>query len=452
MFEQFTSLGISEPLAQALAAQQITQPTSIQQEAIPVILSGKDVIARSETGSGKTLAYLLPVFEKIDPAVRGTQALILTPTHELAVQVHRQAELLQKNGARDVSSALIIGAANITRQIERLKGKPQIVIGSAGRILDLIHRKKIQAHLVRTIVLDEGDRLLDDLNREVVEAVIHTTLRDRQLLLFSASVGAETQKHAQALMKEDAQKLFIQTAAMPAQLEHCYILTQQREKILELRKILAGEKPKKAIVFLNNPTNIEVTVDKLNYHGIEAAGIYGMAHKTDRKQALEQFRKGMVQVLVASDIGARGLDIPEVTHVINLDIPEDPTFYLHRAGRCGRQGKTGMVLSLATPSERRWIHRLERALEITIHQKEMSHGKLVDSTRTKSDLSAAKKKDRKDSADSSQNLLEKQTAKREKKRDVVKQKPAKQEEKGFFARKAERLAQKEENRRKSQKK
>ena len=148
-----------------------------------------------------------------------------------------------------------------------------------------------------------------------------------------------------------------------------------------LRKVLAGEKPKKAMVFLNNPENIEVTVDKLNYHGIKAAGIYGQVGKLDRKTALDDFREGRVQVLVASDIGARGLDIPDVTHVINLDIPEDPTHYLHRAGRCGRQGQTGCAISIVTPYERRWIHKYEKVWGLRFAQKDMVYGKLTDSTK-----------------------------------------------------------------------
>lgn len=362
MEQNFQTLGLSDALVAGLAKQDITVPTDIQTKMIPAIMTGKDVVGRSETGSGKTLAYLLPIFQNIDPNVRGTQAIILTPTHELAAQVHRQAELLAKNAGANVGCALIIGTARLQRQVERLREKPPIVVGSTGRILDLIKRKKIQAHLVKTIVLDEGDRLLEDGNFAAVQAVIKTTLRDRQLVLLSASVGGETQQRAKEIMKEDA--LFVEGASqvgqVPDTISHYFILTAPREKFLMLRKVLAGEKPKKAMVFLNNPENIEVTVDKLNYHGIKAAGIYGQVGKLDRKTALDDFREGRVQVLVASDIGARGLDIPDVTHVINLDIPEDPTHYLHRAGRCGRQGQTGCAISIVTPYERRWIHKYER--------------------------------------------------------------------------------------------
>ena len=204
MEQNFQTLGLSDALVAGLAKQDITVPTDIQTKMIPAIMTGKDVVGRSETGSGKTLAYLLPIFQRIDPNVRGTQAIILTPTHELAAQVHRQAELLAKNAGVNVGCALIIGTARLQRQVERLREKPPIVVGSTGRILDLIKRKKIQAHLVKTIVLDEGDRLLEDGNFAAVQAVIKTTLRDRQLVLLSASVGGETQQRAKEIMKEDA--------------------------------------------------------------------------------------------------------------------------------------------------------------------------------------------------------------------------------------------------------
>ena len=389
MEQNFQTLGLSDALVAGLAKQDITVPTDIQTKMIPAIMTGKDVVGRSETGSGKTLAYLLPIFQNIDPNVRGTQAIILTPTHELAAQVHRQAELLAKNAGVNVGCALIIGTARLQRQVERLREKPPIVVGSTGRILDLIKRKKIQAHLVKTIVLDEGDRLLEDGNFAAVQAVIKTTLRDRQLVLLSASVGGETQQRAKEIMKEDA--LFVEGASqvgqVPDTISHYFILTAPREKFLMLRKVLAGEK---AMVFLNNPENIEVTVDKLNYHGIKAAGIYGQVGKLDRKTALDDFREGRVQVLVASDIGARGLDIPDVTHVINLDIPEDPTHYLHRAGRCGRQGQTGCAISIVTPYERRWIHKYEKVWGLRFAQKDMVYGKLTDSTKTKKDLEPRK--------------------------------------------------------------
>ena len=460
MENEFEKLGLSKALTEALAKQDILTPTEIQKHMIPLILSGKDVIGRSETGSGKTLAYLLPIFERLDLNIKGAQAMILTPTHELAAQVFHQAEILEENSGLDIGCMLMIGSAGVNRQIERLREKPRILIGSTGRILDLIKRKKVPAHLVKTIVLDEGDRLMEDGNLEDVTGVIKATLKDRQLVLLSASVDEETKLRGKRLMKEDM--LFIEAktgSLVPEGISHYYILTTQREKFVELRKILAGEKPERAMVFLNNPENIEVAVDKLCYHGIKAAGIYGKAGKLDRKNAMEDFRQGRVNVLVASDIGARGLDIEGITHIINMDVPEEPSHYLHRAGRCGRKGEKGTAITLVTPYERRWVHKYEKVWGLRFVQKEMTYGKLVDSVKTKKDLERPKKND----APKMKSVEEKPISheeKSKKKPPILQKAIAPQKDKsggekqelGFFAAKAKKLAEKEKNKLQNQKK
>ncbi len=443
----FVPLGLSPALLSALEKQDISQPTEIQHRLLPELLAGKDVIGRSETGSGKTLAYLLPIFERLDLSVRGTQAIILTPTHELAAQVFRQAELLQENSGIDAGCALLIGAAGIARQVERLKSKPRIVIGSTGRILDLIRRRKIQAHLVKTIILDEGDRLLEDGNIANVREVIRATLKERQIAILSASISAETKARASGLMKPDFAVVEAESAVVPKGLSHYYILSPPREKFVNLRKILAGEKPEKAIVFLNNPENIEVTVDKLCYHGIKAAGIYGTAGKLERKTALADFREGRVSVLVASDIGSRGLDIEGVTHIINLDVPEEPTHYLHRAGRCGRKGLPGTAITIVTPYERRWVHKYEKAWGLQFVQKEMSYGQLVNSSKTKKDIAKPAKK--KSPLSAERRPEQKAPARPKNSRHANRQTV---EKLGFFEKKARKLAEKEKNRQKHQKK
>lgn len=443
----FVPLGLSPALLSALEKQDISQPTEIQHRLLPELLAGKDVIGRSETGSGKTLAYLLPIFERLDLSVRGTQAIILTPTHELAAQVFRQAELLQENSGIDAGCTLLIGAAGIARQVERLKSKPRIVIGSTGRILDLIRRRKIQAHLVKTIILDEGDRLLEDGNIADVREVIRATLKERQIAILSASISAETKVRASGLMKPDFAVVEAESAVVPKGLSHYYILSSPREKFVNLRKILAGEKPEKAIVFLNNPENIEVTVDKLCYHGIKAAGIYGTAGKLERKTALADFREGRVSVLVASDIGSRGLDIEGVTHIINLDVPEEPTHYLHRAGRCGRKGLPGTAITIVTPYERRWVHKYEKAWGLQFVQKEMSYGQLVNSSKTKKDIAKPAKK--KSPLSAEKRPEQKAPARPKNSRHANRQTV---EKLGFFEKKARKLAEKEKNRQKHQKK
>lgn len=377
--KNFVQLGISPVLQKGLNSMSITVPTEIQQQIIPLILKGTDIIARSETGSGKTFAYLLPLIQNIDLELRKTQIIVITPTHELASQVQKQIELLCEAAQIPVKSALIIGNASMTRQIEKLKQKPHIVVGSAGRILYFIQHKKITAHTVKTIVLDEGDRLLDDLNIDSIKAVIKTTLKQRQLIVLSATITQQTIQKASEIMKPDAVNIAMQNNSVPKEISHYYIVSERRQKFIVLRKILAGEKPQKAIVFLNNAENIAVTVDKLCYHGLKADGIYGKAYKTERQYAIEKFRQGNINILVSSDIGARGLDIEGVTHIINMDIPEEPSYYLHRAGRTGRKGQKGKVISIVTPYEMKWIKKYQKTWNISFEQKEMSFGKMTDS-------------------------------------------------------------------------
>ena len=274
MENSFYNIGVNDEIAKGLEKQGITIPTEIQSIILKPFMEGKDIVAMSRTGSGKTLSYLIPLFMMVDTSLRSTQAIILTPTHELASQVYRQAELLSENSGMGVKSALIIGSANIQRQIDKLKEKPQIVIGSAGRIHDLIKRRKIQAHTVKTIVIDEADRMIDDLNISGVEAVIKTTLRDRQIVMLSASVTDKASKKAISLMKEP---IFLNASGdekVPENIEHIYITAEQREKIIVIRKLFHGENIKKGIVFINNNENIDVIVDKLNYHGINTVYLF----------------------------------------------------------------------------------------------------------------------------------------------------------------------------------
>jgi len=380
----FTELGLSEALAEGLKKEGITEPSEIQISVIPKMLEGKDVIAQSQTGSGKTLAYLCPLFMKADLSLRSTQAIVLTPTHELAAQVYREAQKLAENSGTGVRSALIIGGANIVRQTEHLKEKPQIVIGSAGRILELIKKRKIQAHTVKTIVLDEADRMLDDYNYQEVKDVVKTTLKERSMVVLSASMTAKAVERAKLFMSAP-QNAKGDTDIMPKTIEHCFIECEKRESLVLIRKIMAGLKPEKTIVFVNNPMDIEVLVEKLKYHGYKACGIYGKAHKYDRKTAMESFRSGRDNILVASDIGARGLDFENVGIIINIDIPEDPVFYQHRAGRTGRGGKDGLVISFVTRNEKKWIHKYAKNLGIEFKEKEMAYGKLEDVKKRQAD-------------------------------------------------------------------
>ena len=365
-------------LAQALGKRGIIEPTPVQAEAIPLLAGGRDVIASSETGSGKTLAYLLPIVCKIDPAIRAAQAVVLVPTHELAAQVCREAEQLLAEAGLSCSAALIIGGANIQRQLDALKAKPVILVGSVGRLNELAEMRKLKLHEVRTVVLDEGDRLLDKDNHEAVRAFIRRTLADRQLALFSASVSEKTEEIARTIMRDPAVLRLRPKTELPKGIRHIAVAAGQREKAALLRKIFHAEKIKKGIVFVNNPFHVVNAAERLRRHGVPCAALYGNAFPNERRQALDDFRAGRAALLVASDMAARGLDIQGLTHVINLDMPEQAASYLHRAGRTGRMGADGTVVTLATPRELELLGRYAKQFGFETETQTVAEGKLAD--------------------------------------------------------------------------
>ncbi|MCX8130493.1 MAG: DEAD/DEAH box helicase [Clostridia bacterium] len=381
MINLINTLNMNQSLAEALKKENIVIPTEIQSKVIPQAIKNIDLIVQSETGTGKTLAYLLPLFHKLNTSVREMQAIILVPTHELAIQIQRQIERLAQNSDVKVSSVPIIGNVNIERQIEKLRDKPHIIVGSAGRILELIKKKKISAHTIKTIILDEADRLMDDNNVDSVKAVIKSTLKERQLLMFSATISQNTIAKAKEIMKEPEFIKGESKTTVPDTIEHLYFIAEQRDKIEVLRKLTRIINPQRALVFINRSEEIEITTAKLRYHGLKADGIHGSNFKSERKRTMEEFRAGKIQLLIASDIAARGLDIEGVTHVFNLDIPEDPKDYIHRTGRTGRKGNKGVAISIITERELQIIKKYEGALKIQIEGKSMYMGKITDGSR-----------------------------------------------------------------------
>jgi len=378
MSEAFEQLGLITPLATGLQKADIAAPTEIQALVIPLALSGKDIIGQSATGTGKTLAYLLPLFQKIDLAKRENQAMILAPTNELAIQIQRQIEILANNSGLQVTSTTIIGNVNIARQIEKLKEKPHIVVGSSSSVLELIQKRKITAHTIKTIILDEADRLLDNENLDSVKAVLKTTLKERQLLLFSATITKTAQDRAKEFVRNPELVTVMGKPDVAPGIRHMYFLTEQRDKIEVLRKLLNSIKVERALVFINRSDNIETTVAKINHFGFKSAGTHGGLEKEERKKSIEAFRNGKIQLLVATDLAARGLDIPGVAYVFNLELPEDPQAYLHRAGRTGRTGQSGTAISIIAAREAVLINKYEKVLKINILAKQIVRGRIID--------------------------------------------------------------------------
>ncbi|MBU3196382.1 DEAD/DEAH box helicase [Clostridium algidicarnis] len=372
----FESLKITEKMISGLEGLGIKKPTEIQEKVIPLALEGKNLIGQSETGTGKTLSYLLPIIEKIDVNKKEMQCIIIAPTHELVMQIHNTISDLRNSSGIEVSSTPLIGSANITRQIEKLKSKPHIIVGSSGRILELIKKRKISAHTIKTMVIDEVDKLLDKDNIPSIKEIIKATPKETQIMMFSATITGNTLDVSKTLASDIVVVSVKNTNAVNENIIHGYILTEHRKKIDTLRKLISAVKPKRALVFINSSYDVEKTLEKLRFHNIKVDSVHGSNDKEDRQRALENFRKGSIQVLVASDIAARGLDIKGITHVINLDLPKDSKDYLHRAGRVARAGEIGEVFSLVDPKEEGFIKKYEDSFKIIIPEKYMYGGRV----------------------------------------------------------------------------
>lgn len=376
--KNFEMLNLNSNIVNGLSKQGITEPTEIQEKAIPEVLLNKDVIGEAHTGSGKTLAYLAPIFQKINTEKREMQVLVLAPTHELVMQIEDQVKSLAENSEMAVTSLPIIGDVNIDKQIKRIKDtKPHIIVGSTGRVLDLIRKKKITAHTIKTIVIDEADNLFDKNNSKVVLDVIKTTMRDRQLMAFSATISENTMNIAKELMKDPVVIKSKSKASLNPNITHMYIEGERRDKFEILRKLIAAVNPDKAMVFVNNSTEIEMITHKLNYHSKPAFNISSHISKEERQRSLESFRNGKINILVSSDISARGLDIQDITHVFNLDFPVNANDYLHRAGRSARGIKQGVTISIATGKDLAGIRVYEREFNIKMHKMKVYEGKLM---------------------------------------------------------------------------
>lgn len=375
----FQALLQNEAMVQALAMQNITEPTAIQEQVIPLLMEGKDVIGQAHTGSGKTLAYLCPVLAHIDSQSKQVQALVLAPTHELVIQIHRQAQLLCQNAKLDIRCQSIIGEANINNQIAKLKEKPQLIIGTPGRILDLIKKRKINCQTIRTVIIDEMDNLLDNTNQQTVLDIIKSMLRDRQLAAFSATASNHTidlllqQMNDPAFVKVETQ------AKMNPNIEHFYLISEQREKFVQLRKLLHAleEESRRILIFMNDGSELDFMVDKLNYHKIRTYSLHGIVSKEERQKAMDEFRRGKIKVLVSSDLAARGLDIPDITHIINLDFPAEPNEYIHRAGRTARGNNQGQCYSIVNPRELAALRIYQREFGIQAAPVHLVKGKIL---------------------------------------------------------------------------
>jgi superfamily II DNA/RNA helicase len=374
----FAGLGVSGFFIERLRERSITAPMEIQRRVVPRLLAGERVMFSSPTGTGKTLAYLIPVFQNLmedGGTAKGPEALILAPTYELCSQIKQEADFL---AAGRLTTSLLIGSAVLGRQIDSLrKDKPRVVVGNGGRILQLAKMGKLRL-FPRFLILDEADRLTaEELYGETRELV--SLIRSSpQTAACSATLPEKCRARLVPLMGDSiAVEETGENEVLRGKIEHWAFFCEERDKIKLLRAFLAALRPRKTLVFTARGAQVGNIVSKLQYHGIPALGLFGDMDRKLRKQAMDDFRRGRAAALVASDLAARGLDIPGISHIVSLDIGEDPDIYVHRCGRTARAGKRGVMASFGDEAELRRLAKLEKKLGIVVYPKELYGGKLM---------------------------------------------------------------------------
>ncbi|MCY0889147.1 MAG: DEAD/DEAH box helicase [Alicyclobacillaceae bacterium] len=359
-FEEFH---FGRKVQQAIDEMGYEEPSPIQAAAMPLILTGVDVIGQAQTGTGKTAAFGLPVVETAttDPFV---QALILTPTRELAIQVAGEFRKIAKY--KRVRALPIYGGQSIGHQIRTLQQGVQIVIGTPGRILDHIRRGTLKLNQVRTVVLDEADEMLDMGFIEDIETILQETPATRQTLLFSATFPSEVRRLSGRYMKNPEHVTVNRGEVTVPRIDQVYYKILERNKLESLCRIIDSEEVSLGIIFCRTKRGVDELVEALIARGYLVDGLHGDLSQAQRDRVMKRFRTNEIELLVATDVAARGIDVDNVTHVINYDIPQDPESYVHRIGRTGRAGKQGLAITLVNPREFKLLKQIERETKSTM--------------------------------------------------------------------------------------
>jgi ATP-dependent RNA helicase DeaD len=360
----FADLGLAPEILDAIRDVGYEQPSPIQEEAIPLLLEGRDVIGQAQTGSGKTAAFGLPMLQYVDPSDHEVQGLVLTPTRELCIQV---TQALRAYGARKgVDVVAVFGGAPIRTQQAQLRAGGHIVVGTVGRVKDLISRHSLMLHSTRFVVLDEADEMLDLGFLEDVERILALTPGSRQTALFSATMPPEIRRLAEQYLL-DPVTVKVKTATLTVEtVEQFGLEAKGPEKVDALIRLLEAERPEQAIVFVRTKIRCEQLYRTLRDRGFDVRALHGDMTQGARDGVMISFKSGRLPVLVATDVAARGLDISGVSHVINYDVPTSPDVYVHRIGRTGRVGRSGRAITLFEPRQKREMAAIERHTGVSI--------------------------------------------------------------------------------------
>lgn len=368
--KKFNELGLSKTVLDAIDDMGFEEPSSIQAEVIPVLLEGYDAIGQAQTGTGKTLAFGAPILSKLVKGNNAISSLILTPTRELAIQVNDELVRIAKyTKARMLP---VYGGQPIDRQIRSLRSGIDIVVGTPGRILDLIRRNVLDLSNLKFLVLDEADEMLDMGFIEDIEEIIKNSSGDRQTMLFSATMPEEIRKLAKKYMKPDTKHITIAKNTMTVStVAQYYFEVKQQNRFETLCRILDVDEPTSAMIFCKTKKGVDELVEALQARGYNVEGMHGDLGQNQRLNTLRKFREGNLDFLVATDVAARGIDVENVSHVINYDLPQDTESYVHRIGRTGRANREGTAYTLVTPREYMALKQIEKATKGKVRRKEI---------------------------------------------------------------------------------
>jgi len=384
----FSDFGLSDSILRAVGDEGYSGPTPIQQQAIPVILRGLDVIAAAQTGTGKTAAFCLPMIERLRSRPgSGLRALVLTPTRELALQIQ---DSLRRYGRHDrLTSAVVLGGVPIRRQIQDLSRRPDILVATPGRLLDLIRQKSVRLDRVEFLVLDEADRMLDMGFIHDVRSIVSMISPRRQTMLFSATLAPPVVELAAGMLTDPVEVRSAKDASMVPRVDHSVLFVERADKRELLVSVLGADDVERALVFTGSKHRADRLVRSLAAAGIESAALHSNKTQPQRQRNLAAFHAGRIKVLVATDIASRGIDVEGITHVINYELPKDPESYVHRVGRTARAAASGVAISFCDADEVGLLRFIERLIrqelpEVSGHR---FHSSRVASMRRDRDMS-----------------------------------------------------------------
>ena len=365
----FKNLGISHDIDNVLKKSGIQNPTPIQQDSIIHILNNKDVIAEAQTGTGKTLAFLLPIFENISLNSQGIQALIISPTRELAIQITEEANKLST--AKDIGVLSMYGGKDIGSQMKKLKGNIRLIIATPGRLLDHLKRKTVKLNTLKTIVLDEADQMLLMGFRNEIDLIMKETPKKKQTLCFSATMDSAVKKLAYRYMNDPIIVSVKKEEITLANINQEVVETIDREKREALCKVLDEDNPFMAIIFCRTKRRADELEVVMHRRGSNCKVIHSDIQQSKRERIMKSFRNADIQYLIATDVASRGLDIGGVDHIYNYDIPENVETYIHRIGRTGRAGEKGYTCLFVDPKDSRMLSEIEKSIKLNIPRRNL---------------------------------------------------------------------------------